>query len=89
MGMLGHAAFVRSRRSMFAHVHPSGSAPIAALAVTQPENAHAGHMAMAGGLPAEVPFPYGFHKPGGYRIYVQLKRGGAVLTGVFDARVEN
>jgi len=89
MGMLGHAAFVRSDRSVFAHVHPSGSVPMAALALTQPENLHAGHMAMAAGLPSEVSFPYGFPRPGDYRIYVQVKRGGAILTGVFDARVEN
>jgi hypothetical protein len=89
MGMLGHAAFVRSDRSVFAHVHPSGSVPMAALALTQPENPHAGHMTMAAsGLPAEVSFPYGFPKPGDYRIYVQMKRGGNILTGVFDARVE-
>jgi hypothetical protein len=88
MGMLGHAAFVRSDRSVFAHVHPSGSVPMAALALTQPENPHAGHMTMAPGLPAEVSFPYGFPKPGDYRIYVQMKRGGNILTGVFDARVE-
>jgi hypothetical protein len=94
MGMLGHAAFVRSDRSVFAHVHPSGSVPMAALALTEPGNPHAGHMAMTAelptaGLPAEVSFPYGFPKPGDYRIYVQVKRGGAILTGVFDARVEN
>jgi hypothetical protein len=89
MGMLGHAAFVRSDRSVFAHVHPSGSVPMAALALTQPENPHAGHIMMSEGLPAEVSFPYGFPKPGDYRIYVQVKRGGAIVTGVFDARVEN
>ena len=50
---------------------------------------HAGHMAMSEGLPAEVSFPYGFPKSGDFRIYVQVKRGGAILTGVFDARVEN
>jgi hypothetical protein len=88
MGMPGHAAFVRSDRSVFAHVHPSGSVPMAALALTEPDNPHAG-MAMAAGLPAEVSFPYGFPKTGDYRIYVQVKRGGAILTGVFDARVEN
>ena len=90
MGMLGHAAFVRSDRSVFAHVHPSGSVPMAALTLTQPDNPHAGHaMAAAASLPAEVAFPYGFPKPGNYRIYVQVKRGGDILTGVFDARVEN
>jgi hypothetical protein len=89
MGMLGHAAFVRSDRSVFAHVHPSGSAPMAALGLTGAVDPHAGHMAMAAGLPADVTFPYGFPKPGGYRIYVQVKRAGAILTGVFDAQVEN
>jgi hypothetical protein len=89
MGMLGHAAFVRSDRSVFAHVHPSGSVPMAALALTQPDNPHAGHTMAASQLPAEVSFPYGFPKPGDYRIYVQVKRGGAILTGVFDVRVEN
>jgi hypothetical protein len=89
MGMLGHAAFVRSDRSVFAHVHPSGSVPMAALSLTAAENPHAGHTMPAGALPAEVSFPYGFPKSGDYRIYVQVKRGGAILTGVFDARVEN
>ena len=89
MGMLGHAAFVRSDRSVFAHVHPSGSVPMAALALTQPDNPHAGHTMAASQLPPEVSFPYGFPKPGDYRIYVQVKRAGAILTGVFDARVEN
>jgi hypothetical protein len=89
MGMLGHAAFVRSDRSVFAHVHPSGSVPMAALSLTAPENLHAGHMMRADALPAEVSFPYGFPKSGDYRIYVQVKRGGGILTGVFDARVEN
>ncbi len=97
MGMPGHAAFVRSDRSVFAHVHTSGSVPMASLGLTQ--NAGDGATAMAAdmagmnhsmtvALPAEVSFPYGFPKPGDYRIYVQVKRGGKVETGVFDARVE-
>ena len=90
MGMLGHAAFVRTDLSVFAHVHPSGSVPMAALELTRTANPHAGHvMAAAGALPSAVSFPYGFPKPGAYRIFVQVKRGGQIETGIFDAKVEN
>jgi hypothetical protein len=97
MGMAGHAAFVSTEANVFAHVHPSGSVPMAALSLAQgspqasnlPVNPHAGHMIMAGGLPAEVSFPYGFPKPGTYRIFVQMKRGGQVLTGAFTTKVED
>jgi hypothetical protein len=97
MGMAGHAEFVRSDLSVFAHVHPSGSVSMASL-----EMAQAGLTGAAPGMPAgmamssastspippEVSFPYGFPQPGDYRIFVQIKRGGQVETGVFDAHVE-
>ena len=35
MGMPGHAIFVRRDRKVFAHVHPSGSAPMAAMEIGQ------------------------------------------------------
>ncbi|HLK51488.1 MAG TPA: hypothetical protein VKT49_25280 [Bryobacteraceae bacterium] len=92
MGMQGHAAFVAPDGSVFAHVHPMGSVPMASLTVAAANsNPHADHMAMAmaGNPPPEVSFPYGFPKPGPYRIFVQVKRGGRVETGIFDARVEN
>jgi hypothetical protein len=88
MGMPGHAAFVRTDMTVFAHVHPSGSVPMAALALAQrPETMHAMHMAH--GMPPVVSFPYGFPQPGNYRIFVQVKRAGKVETGIFDAKVEN
>ena len=40
-----------------------------------------------GALPNTVGFPYGFPSPGKYRIFVQMKHGGTVETGVFDADV--
>jgi hypothetical protein len=45
MGMAGHAVFLRDDRSVFAHVHPSGSVPMAALALVAgiESNPHAGH----------------------------------------------
>ena len=88
MGMAGHAAFVATDGSVFAHVHPSGSVPMPALGLAQPDNPHAGHM-MAAALAPEVSFPYGFPKPGTYRVFVQMKRAGQVLTGGFTAKVED
>jgi len=85
MGMQGHAAFVKSDRTTFAHVHPSGSVSMAALSLVNP---HAGHLMSTGPLPSEVSFPYGFPQPGDYRIFVQVKRAGRVETGIFDARVD-
>ena len=102
MGMAGHAEFVRSDLSVFAHVHPSGSVSMAALELAQeglPGSVDSTQMPMSmpmqmsttisesGPLPSEVRFPYGFPQPGDYRIYVQVKRGGRVETGVFDAHV--
>jgi hypothetical protein len=89
MGMLGHAAFVKHDGSVFAHVHPSGSVPMAMLDLTsEGPSPHSGHHHSATGLPAEVSFPYGFPESGDYRIFVQVKRQGAIQTGIFDAHIE-
>jgi len=98
MGMAAHAEFVRSDLSVFAHVHPAGSAPMAALELAQAgllangEQTQTGmtsDMAMpAAPLSAEVSFPYGFPKAGDYRLFVQVKRAGRVETGVFEVHVE-
>jgi hypothetical protein len=99
MGMAGHAEFVRSDLSVFAHVHPAGSVSMAALELAQaglPGAADSAHMSMSmsapmtvsGPLPPEVRFPYGFPQAGDYRIFVQIKRAGRVETGVFDAHVQ-
>jgi hypothetical protein len=91
MGMPGHAVFVRRDRQVFAHVHPSGSAPMAALEISQKSlaipAAMSGHMSHSGSLPSTVSFPYGFPEPGDYRIFVQVRRHGHVQTGTFDAHV--
>jgi hypothetical protein len=104
MGMAGHAEFVRSDLSVFAHVHPDGSVPMAAvqladatLAKNSADVAPAGSSATSemnmpgmptGPIGPEVSFPYGFPKPGLYRIFVQVKYNGRVETGVFDAQVK-
>ena len=98
MGMAAHAAIVRSDGSVFVHVHPTGSVPMASF-----ELAQASLPGGLGGSPVvpmampqtshekidpEISIPYGFPKPGLYRIFVQVKRSGQIETGVFDAQVQ-
>jgi hypothetical protein len=88
MGMLAHAVVVHADGSVFVHLHPSGSISMAALRKfegTGGAASHAGHEMGA----SEVSIPYAFPKPGRYRIWVQMKRAGQVVTGAFDADVRN
>jgi hypothetical protein len=86
MGMLGHAAFLKDDGTVFAHVHPSGSVPMAALALANPSQEE--HVHSQSGLPAEADFPYGFPAAGDYRVIVQMKHAGVIETGIFEAKVE-
>jgi hypothetical protein len=91
MGMAGHLVIVKRDLTVFAHVHPSGSMPMAALMILE-KQINSGDSAMLGMhetvLPGEVTFPYGFPESGAYRLFVQIKRNGQVQTGIFDAHVE-
>jgi hypothetical protein len=98
MGMLGHAAFVKTDGSVFAHIHPTGTVAMSAFMMANPQAGPQGTgatsmqdmpgMSMSqGALPSNVGFPYGFPSPGRYRIFVQMKHGNTVETGVFDADV--
>jgi hypothetical protein len=84
LGMAGHAAFVKWDGTTFAHTHPEGSAAMAALMLAE---ASSGTMSMAEDVGPVVEFPYGFPSAGTYRVFVQMKHGGVVETGVFDAVV--
>jgi hypothetical protein len=109
MGMLGHAAFVKTDGTVFAHIHPTGSVSMAAFMLAQGQAGKStthtmdmpgmdmsnmdmssmDHSSMQPGAPppSEVSFPYGFPTPGRYRIFVQMKHGATVETGIFDATV--
>ncbi len=103
MGMAAHAVIVRDNHSdphpkdgeVFVHVHPMGTVSMAA------QEAFARKAREEGGapVPASMPgmgtgsadgvvsFPYEFPLPGCYRLWVQVKSGGRVQTGVFDVEV--
>jgi hypothetical protein len=101
MGMAGHAAFVKTDGTVFAHTHPEGSAAMAALMLANGRDGSsaAAHEVMSMDMPMEmdqhsaaisntVEFPYGFPSAGRYRIFVQMKHGTTIETGAFDASVE-
>ncbi len=89
MGMAAHAAFISTDGNVFAHVHPAGSVSMAAVNLAEGGGAKAKMESMDHEpSSAEVSFPYGFPKPGDYRIFVQVKRAGKVETGEFVAKAE-
>jgi hypothetical protein len=96
LGMAGHAAFVKTDGTVFAHTHPEGSAAMASLmlangsdsSTSNNNNMNKMDMPMHNEpVPNTVEFPYGFPSSGRYRIFVQMKHGSTVETGVFDATV--
>jgi hypothetical protein len=99
MGMMGHAAVSRDDGSVFVHLHPSGTVSATAQQLfTQREagdttRAADGQLVLRApshamhGEPGVVSFPYEFPRPGRYRVWVQVKREGRVLTAAFDADV--
>ncbi len=101
MGMAGHAAFVKTDGTVFAHTHPEGSAAMAALMLANDSHEGMNHSGMNMDMPMgmetsehsepisnTVEFPYGFPSAGRYRIFVQMKHGATIETGAFDASVE-
>jgi hypothetical protein len=97
MGMPGHAAIRRSDGSVFAHIHPVGTISMAsqfffeqqaAAQTGGPMPVDHSRMAMEGPTGAStVAFPYLFPQPGAYRIWVQTKIAGRIVTGAFDVTV--
>lgn len=93
MGMAGHLVIVRRDLSVFSHLHPAGSVPMAAVALLEKKTPQA-HESMVGmeqnqTIPPEITFPYGFPQPGDYRLFLQVRRGGQVQTAVFDVTIKS
>jgi hypothetical protein len=98
MGMPSHAVIVRDNRrddgKVFVHLHPMGTVSMAAQQAFAAKELEEEGKAVPVTMPAmsagdTISFPYEFPQPGRYRLWVQVKTGGKVQTGVFDAEVGN
>jgi len=91
MGMSAHAEIIRDDLSVFAHIHPTGSAPMASMMMASadsPDTSMAEMKMATDKISPELSIPYGFPKPGLYRIFIQFKRAGRIETASFDAHVD-
>jgi hypothetical protein len=112
MGMMSHAAVLRSDGRVFAHLHPSGNYSMAAqmffdakLAKETGVTANDGNMPgmsgmdhsmmghtmsphAVGGEPSIISLPYEFPTPGDYRVWVQIKTDGRIMTAIFDTTIK-
>lgn len=94
MGMMSHAVITKDDGQVFVHLHPMGTVSMAAqqafAKLEKKEEGKAVPVTMPGMDGGNtVSFPYEFPRPGRYRLWVQVKTGGKVRTGVFDAEVGN
>lgn len=100
LNMLAHAVVWRTDGAVFTHLHPAGTASMAAQQVLQlrsgsqpPKRITAAMMEALCQPPgpdlrrSPLAFPYEFPQPGRHRLWVQVKAGGKVRTGAFTAEV--
>ena len=104
LGMAAHAVVARDDGQVFIHLHPMGTISAAAQATFALRQRGDTAMGAIGSLiagtdsamramPHTLPggalsFPYAFPRPGRYRIWVQVRRGGQVQTAAFGAEVQ-
>jgi len=95
MGMQAHAAIQRDDGAVFTHLHPFGTLSMASqqrfVEREQRVAPNRKTLEIVCGLPPAddfISFPYEFPQAGRYRIWVQVKVRGKILTGIFDAAVE-
>ena len=100
LGMTAHAVVVRTDGEVYVHLHPMGTVTLAAqdafLARDRGDTASDGRLLMSGvhhpamahdAVPGSTSFPYAFPSAGSYRVFVQVKRDGRVLTGAYALTV--
>ena len=100
LGMAAHAVIAKRDGSVFVHLHPAGTVSFAAQEVfalrdrgdTTPtgrlrlqRDSMSRQMLMVQG--GDISFPYIFPSGGDYRVWVEVRRDGKVLTGMFDVSI--
>jgi hypothetical protein len=89
MTMQAHAVVHSHDATVFTHLHPFGTVSMTSqqlFAKREREKSNKPFEVVCG-LPARpdlIVFPYEFPKPGAYRVWVQVKVNGQVVTGFFD-----
>lgn len=101
MGMAGHAVVVSQDGAVFIHLHPMGTISSAsqmafmvrtaadtAFGAVARRLATAGMSGMSQGPGSDtLTFPYAFPRPGHYRVWIQVKRNGRILTAPIVADI--
>ncbi len=108
MGMMSHAAVLRTDGAVFSHLHPAGNFSMAAQSFfeakleretggvggmptemdhSKMDHSKMGHGSHSSSGVSSISLPYEFPAAGDYRIWVQIKIDGRVMTAVFDATV--
>ena len=103
LGMPAHGVVIRVDGQVYVHLHPMGTITRAAqdafLARDRGDTTANGrlllqdHLGHGFGEPpvsdslAVIEFPYAFPRPGDYRLFVQVKRAGRILTGAYAVAV--
>ena len=92
MGMWSHAVVRAVDGSVFTHLHPSGTISMAAQELfarrERGEDLRKPIDVVCGRPQRELIFPYLFPRPGQYRMWVQVKVAGKIVTAPFDIEVQ-
>ena len=99
LGMAAHAVVVQVDGTVYVHLHPMGTVTSAAQQVFEARDrgdttesgrvslAHAVHAMAPDSVASAIEFPYAFPRGGSYRLFVQVKRNGRILTGAWAVMV--
>ncbi len=84
---------LRQDASVFTHIHPLGTVSMAAQQLFVQRDSGSAPTSSADALcgkpSSEVRFPYAFPKSGNYRVWVQAKVAGEIVTARFDFPVSD